>query len=212
MMEINTNKFGLLCFCILSSLLTLLNGCKAETKKLSVEDYIKFTSSVNSPLILEKEINDIKYSIKLITPELRAIQSGKSFKSSYEINEEVKKLTNQINVTLLISDASKESHIVKQSVFDNKSFAKIIDYCSEKIYTDFYLIENGKKYFPSLVFLDPANSISPVIRISAAFNKVFNPNLDLVFVFNDKIYDTGYLKFNYTNKVINTLPKLEYKN
>lgn len=212
MMGIKTNKFYVVCFSVLSSLLTLFNGCKAEIKKLSVEDYIKFASSANSPLLLEKEINDIKYSLKLVTPELRAIQSGKSFKSSYEINEEVKKLSNQINVTLLISDASKESHIVKQSVFDNKSFSKIIDYCNEKIYSDFYLIENDKKYFPSLVFVDPANSISPVIRISAAYNKVFNSNSDLVFVFNDKIYDAGYLKFNYANKEINSLPKLEFKN
>lgn len=189
--------------------LSLSFSCSDSTR-LFPSEYKQFVNSDECPLIQSKEINAIKYTVRLQPPELTALNCvGDSIKTESDFSRHLTYYADKMNVILLIGDADESEHLVKKTIFDPTKFHSILSYANTKLAEEVILVQDDDTLYTSLIHLEPANSMQPFLRISMNFHGV-NPNAKAyTIVFNDNIFQSGPMKFRYSSELFKELPTLK---
>jgi hypothetical protein len=186
----------------------LLFSCSRD-HKLSVSEYIAFVNNSENGFISNRTFNGVNYRSSMVTPEILAIRSGnRTTLTKKQFEDELKTRENKLNFVFTISDESG-SNKVKEIVFNELAYSKILKYSNALINEDFKLLQGKDTIYCALVHLEPANSISPVLRLTIAFNGVNmkNPG-DLTLFFNDNIFLNGPLKFHFNKELFTNKPEI----
>ena len=205
-MEIRLNK---LLRVLLVHGLALTFSC-SDQNCLILEEYRQYLNSEECPLNTSKEINDIKYAVRVQPPQLTLMNSvGDSIKTELDFNRYLKYYMDKWNVVLLISDADQSDHLVKRTIFDQAKFQAILSYANTELAENVMLVQDNDTLYTSLIHLEPANSMQPLLRISMNFQGN-NPNAEsYTIIFNDDIFQNGPMKFRYTSEQFKNLPTLK---
>ncbi len=187
-----------------------LAGCKQNTE-MSKDAYISYLASSKSGLVISKNLNGIVYTVKCQTPELICFSENEDNKfTKTEFEQLMKSYDDKIRISLVIEDEGQKSISVKNAVYNKEIYSSIVGYANTELQSDIYILENKKKMKCDLTHLEPANSITPVLRIASAFSNI-NYKQGFVFVFNDNIFSNGPIKFNFSSDIFNQLPKLKFE-
>ncbi|MDP1801743.1 MAG: hypothetical protein Q8L81_10345 [Bacteroidota bacterium] len=185
--------------------------CACNKKKsLASDDYIKYLNSKDGGLINLKEFNDIVFKAKIQTPEMIAL----SYSSGSEMNQikykkDLQDHKGQINFIVLIEDANSNKK-VKEAVVTKETYGQILAYGNTGLKDDFKLIQGVDTIYCSLVIVEPANSLQPIVRIALSFSGVNSlSESDLTLIYNDKIFNQGPIKFNYSKSTFQNIPDLK---
>jgi hypothetical protein len=191
-------------------LLVMLFGC-GQKKIMTQEEYKNFVSSESSELVKSKIFNKINYTCRLQPPELSAlVYSSTTFTSQADFESEKKSFDNQLNFVIVIEDEQGGRNLVKRAVFDKESYSSILTYANRELQNDFKLSLADKGELKcSIVHVEPANSIQPVIRIAVSFNIQNIKTEDYTLIFDDNFFNNGKIKFIYDKKILDNLPTLK---
>jgi len=197
-------------FCLLLLASALQFGC-GPAENLFMRDYIRYLNSEQCPLYSSKTQDKIKFECRLQTEDLITLLSaGPNFETTKAFEAEKAEHAGQLNVVFIISDEIAKEHQVKERIFDKKLYSSMLSYANTELQYDFNLqLENGDVVPCNLVHLEAANSVKPVIRITAAFNCSGAKLEGCSLMFDDKLFNTGRMKFYYAADVFKDLPKLK---
>lgn len=183
----------------------LLFGC-TQNNSLNKEDYLAFLTSGGGQFFKERQINRLSYKLKMQLPEYTLLKRNDSINSVEKFNQELALDKDKLSFVMILGD-EKESQRVKEIVYKPELFGRLIDYAGLELASDFKLVQGKDTLSCAFVYLEPANSLQPVIRLSLAFEKVKRSS-DCTLIFNDKLFNNGEIKFHYGIETFNDLPKL----
>ncbi len=182
----------------------------SKNKELNQKEYLNFLNSEDSDLLVVKTLNNIQYTLRCQTPEQQCLSANKSIiKSQEDFENLMKDYKDRLNFILIIEDKKGGSNEVKQAVFNKESYGNILGYANSELGKDISLVTEKEILPCSLVHLEPANSIQPVLRLAVLFSGIKQTNNEVTFVFDDNIFKNGPIKFNYSQKTFTELPKLK---
>jgi hypothetical protein len=187
----------------------LIGGC-SNKRKLPPKEFIGFLSSSESGLTLKKNFNGINYKARMYTPELLALtQSESPINSEPELKKKAAECSDRLNFIFFIEDESKINYTVKSTVFDKQRYGAIMAYANTDMKNDFMLVQGKDTLACSILHLEPANSVHPLLRISLGFNGVNPTTKEYTLVYNDNIFNNGPIKFHYSQSTFDHLPEVK---
>jgi len=111
------------------------------------------------------------------------------------------------------SDETKE--ILSHNNMEEDSYFQMLDYLSNGIQNDFYLVENGDTLPCLLCHYERNYGLTSLNRISLAFQNKHKTNMkytgDKILAYEDKLFDIGLVHFKIREESLNNLPILSYE-
>jgi hypothetical protein len=175
---------------------------------LNAEDYLKYFNSSENELLLDKELNGIRYKLRLLTPEYMTLNQSRGRYDTGQLANSLESFQYQKNFVFVIEDAGKSFNRVKSTVFNTERYGTILDYANTDLKNDFMIVREKDTLYCDLVHVEAANSLQPKVRLSLVFSSRDKVMDGFTLLFHDNIFNNGPLKFNYSNKVLKDLPEL----
>ncbi len=164
-------------------------------------------------LVSTKEFGKINLSIRYRPIDemiLEENQAGTINDSVYKAG--LKKYKNLQYFTFTISSADNNEILDEGN--EDTDYYKLLDYLSNSIESDFFLIENGDtlpcvlSHYERNFGLSPKNNVSLAFKSNSLGREFEN---DKIIAYDDHLFDVGLLHFKFSKENLNKLPILEYE-
>lgn len=148
-------------------------------------------------------VANTEYSVLYSHPQYEAL---KRIRDDQNVSEEL--------VTNLIQESSEQlifyirlrdvdnKNLLKKDIEDNKFYDERLMYLLGDIKDDFSLLNGTDTISCSIHHFERGYGINPSLNITLAFNKPSKMN-DFTFIYNDRLFGAGKLKFHYFSEEIN---------
>ena len=189
----------------------MMFSCKQQNLKST--DYVKWVEEKDNGIRVEKEIEEYKFTVQyspidyLIIKDLYA--QGKEITEKL-VNEERKLREGEQYYLFQIAMVDQTQDLMKYNITDISDYEKRVNYFSFNIQNDLKLIDGNDTLDCKLHHFEQSYGLAPYITIGAVFDeKKENKNKnDKIFIYQDKILNTGTIKITIKDKSINNIPKL----
>lgn len=197
---------GLLNF-IIVFVVVLICGCAKN--ELNPDEYINYVESEKNNIKNSKQIEDLNFSLQYCPTEYLLLKEFKTNNLSEKLLAERKKENENMVFFKLRISAKNNPDILNYKISSNDDYYERIQYLSYGFEEDIALLNGKDTLFPALFHFERTYGVVPFADFMLAFNaKIIEPEKFLVII-DDKIFDTGLLKFSYSNKDIQNIPKLK---
>jgi hypothetical protein len=183
-----------------------------EDKDVSLDpaSYVSWFRSSAHGLRRKKTINDIVYSLQFKSPEYVAlIESNKDAVSGEKVRRRAGELQGLSYFDFVISLKEGSGELLKYNLASADEYQNRVKYMSFDMQKDVKLVQ-GKDTIPcGLYHFERIYDIAPYSNYLLAFDsKRIDPSKELVFVFDDKVFHNGLVKFTFSPNKLVYLPKL----
>lgn len=171
-----------------------------KTKRENLLDLFK---EANGNLTESKIIEDFEFKLTYKPHLVMIIQDKDSIPDIETIKSEALQYENLHYMTLSIKNKTWNSELLKFNAGSPEEYSERINYYSFRCQNDLYFIEDKDTLKGAFVNFERAFDISPVLNITIAFErKRKGPYHDLSFVYDDKIFNNGKIKFELNSELI----------
>lgn len=184
-----------------------LSNTKTE---LPLEQFVKWVGEKDHDLSKTKDISEMSYHLSYMPKECMAYMELN--KPNYT-NEELEAVLNHykemtyFNFRIELKQAQGE--ILKYNLTSAQQYNERINYVSFQMQNDIYLVQGNDTLIPGLYHFERTFDVAPFMTVMLAFdNKKFNPEDEFTIVYNDKLFNKGFIKYNYKPKQLIDLPNL----
>jgi hypothetical protein len=190
------------------------NGGPSELQNanldLSVSQFNEWAADKKNYLIRDKELSDIKYQLSFMPKECLAYRELKNAEYSKEQFEEAKKHyegMSYFNFRMEVIDGTGE--LLKHRLSSANEYNNRINYLAFEMQKDIFLVQGKDTLYPGLYHFERVFEAAPYTTIMLAFDNLkFNPEKEFTVVCNDKLFNKGYIKYNYRTNQIIDLPNI----
>lgn len=178
-------------------------------KFLNEKEYLNYLRSAESGLTQHQLLNGVDYCLTYLPPEYMSLMRRETVGPESDSSSK-KGQTEPINFTLLLQDEDKDEFQVK-SLVNTGDFNAVLQYANSDMKQDVRLLVGYDTLYCSLLHMEPANSLLPMVRISMVFFAPASQDLKdgFTLLYNDRIFNKGPLRYNYTNRLMAALPQLK---
>lgn len=174
---------------------------------LSGDDYLKFIQEPENGFFLEKRVDDIEFKLQYTTTEYMLINELRKT----EIHKEVLDNKKRENEGLLffkfkISSTQGGDILSFRSNSQEETYERI-NYMSYGMEQDLVLVNDKDTIYPSLFNFARTYGVVPYADFIFAFDSKIGEH-DILILFDDKIFNSGLLKFKIDKEDLKNLPKL----
>lgn len=209
-------------------LLTTLWSCSADTAnetetvndehlslsntktELPLEEFVKWVGDKQNDLSKSKEISEMKYHLTYVPKECMAFLELKD--EAYtpeEFNSALNsyKTMSYFNFRIELKDGKGE--LLKYNLTSPQQYTERINYVSFGMQKDIFLVQEKDTLLPGLYHFERTFDVAPFTTVMLAFdNEKFDPEKEFTIVYNDRLFNKGYIKYNYQPKQLIDLPNL----
>lgn len=199
-----------------SILLILLNlsfgGC--NKKDLSPADYVSYCNDPGNGLKQEKTIQDIKYTLQYEPAEyLMAEKTGARDINKVQYKELGKQFSGLQYFVLRIEALNGEADPLKVGISDKQAYFDRIQYVSFEVQNDLKVLEGNDTLQCRIAHLERMYNIAPFVSLVLGFDmspiSAGSKIKDKVFIYSDKTFGTGTVRFVIRSKDIEQLPSIK---
>lgn len=209
-------------------LLTTLWGCSADTAnetepvndehlslsntktELPLEEFVKWVGDKQNDLSKSKEISEMKYHLTYVPKECMAFLELKDEAYTPEqFNNSLNsyKTMSYFNFRIELKDGKGE--LLKYNLTSPQQYTERINYVSFGMQKDIFLVQEKDTLLPGLYHFERIFDVAPFTTVMLAFdNEKFDPEKEFTIVYNDRLFNKGYIKYNYQPKQLIDLPNL----
>lgn len=177
---------------------------------LPLDGFVNWVAAKENDLTKAKEISEITYRLSFMPKECLAYIETKNTEFSTELFEEAKTHYNGMtyfNLRIELKDGSGE--LLKHNLNSGQQYNDRITYMSFKMQKDIFLVQGKDTLSPGLFHFERIYEVAPYATVMMAFdNEQFNPEEEFTIVYDDKLFNKGYLKYNYSTKQLIDLPNI----
>lgn len=189
-----------------------LNEVILETPKmLTPANYVTWVKEPKNGLQKEKEINDLVFSLLYQPAEYIICQDLKKENiSSAELKKELEARSELEYYHLRIGAKDYNGELLKYDLGNGHEYTERVDYYAFKFEKDITLVAGTDTVSCSIFHYERTFDVAPYSSFLLAFKiPAKDKGKDRTIVIDDKIFNKGTVKFFFSEKRINTLPKLE---
>lgn len=178
--------------------------------ELPLDQFVKWIGNKENDLSKTKEISEMNYHLTYMPKECMAYMELKNENYTKEQFEEglnhYKEMT-YFNFRIELKEGQGE--LLKYDLRSPQQYNARINYVSFEMQKDIYLVQGKDTLLPGLYHFERIFEVAPFTTIMLAFdNKKFNPENEFTVVYNDKLFNKGFIKYNYKQKQLIDLPNL----
>jgi hypothetical protein len=180
------------------------------TKKMSVNEFISWCANENNKLSKVKTIADMAYKLSYLPTEAMAYLELRTEEYTAEKFQKTCKSYNQMTYfKFRIEALGGNGELLKYNLQSPQQYDYRVKYTSFDMQNDVYLVQGKDTLKPGLFQFERIFEAAPYGTAMFAFdNTLFNKNNEFTVVYNDKLFDKGFIKFNYKNKQLINLPNI----
>lgn len=184
-----------------------LSNTKTE---LPLEQLVKWVGEKENDLSKTKDISEMTYHLSYMPKECMAYMELQN--KSYS-KEELQKALGYYNAmtyfNFRIELKEGQGELLKHDLNSPQQYNDRINYVSFEMQKDIFLVQGKDTLFPGLYHFERTFDVAPFTTVMLAFdNEKFNPSDEFTVVYNDKLFNKGFIKYNYKPKQLIDLPNL----
>jgi len=186
--------------------LIFLGGCNKSLGPVEFSRHInnipELKSQVkNNQFVLEAEFKPSEY--------MALLEFSPDNITSKKFDEIVKQYENSTHFTVKFFASDKASEMLRHNLQGDESYYDRIHYLSTDISSDFSLIQGEDTTPCSLHIYERAYSIRPFQQVVLVFETEVGDSEDFELIYNGRLSNYDMLRFPYSHKVIQKIPKLK---
>lgn len=192
----------------LSETITNVQDYTKET--ISVEEFGDWSTKSEHKLTKSKDISDIRFSLSYLPAEILAHLELRN--ESYDLSKFQRILRNYSEMTYFnfrIEVIEGNGELLKYQLRSPAEYEARIRYLSFEMEKDVYLIQGKDTIHPGLLHFERIFEVAPFSNIMFAFdNKEFKKDLEFTVVYNDRLFEKGFVKYYYKNNQLINIPTI----
>lgn len=179
-------------------------------EKLSVQEFATWCADRNNKLSKSKDIADIRFDLSYMPKESMALLELRTEQYDYpKFKETCNHYADMTYFNFKIEVINGSGELLKYKLDSPSQYEARVKYMSFEMQKDIYLIQGKDTLLPGLFQFERIFEVAPYSTVMFSFdNKKFNRNNEFTIVFNDKLFEKGFVKFNYKNKQLINVPNI----
>ncbi len=181
----------------------------AETS-MPLDKFAEFIADKENELTKNKEISDINFQLSYMPKEYLAYLELKNEDYNKEqFDEAVTHYKNMSYFNLRLHLVKGQGELLKYNLVSPQQYEARIKYMSFEMQKDVFLVQGNDTLYPGLFHFERIFEVAPYATVMLAFdNEKFKPEQEFTVVYNDKLFNKGYIKYNYKNNQLIDLPNI----
>ena len=181
-----------------------------SAEKMSLKEFMGWCADKNNKLSKEKDIEDMRFKLSYLPPEAMAfleLRTEKYDLSKFQKTSKDFSEMSYFNFRIEVIDGTGE--LLKYKMQSPSQYDARIKYASFEMQNDLYLVQGQDTLLPGLFQFERIFEVAPYATMMFAFdNKKFDKTSEFTIVYNDRLFEKGFVKFNYKNKQLINLPNI----
>lgn len=179
-------------------------------EKVTVQEFVTWCADKNNKLCKSKDISDIRFNLTYMPAPSMAFLELRTetydFPKFQETCDHYAEMT-YFNLKLEVIDGTGE--LLKYKLQSPAQYDQRVKYMSFDMQKDICLVQGKDTLLPGLFQFERIFEVAPYSTVMVAFdNKKFNRDNEFTIIYNDKLFEKGFVKFNYKNKQLINLPNI----
>jgi hypothetical protein len=185
-------------------------GPEVKAISMNVADFVKWCYDKKNQLNKVKEISELKYNLCYMPAASMAFVELRTEQYDYtKYKETCLNYSEMTYFNLKIEIPKNSGEILKYNLSSAGQYDKRVRYISFDMQNDICIIQDKDTLKPGLYQFERVFEVAPYATVMLAFdNKKFKPEKEFTICYNDKLFDKGYVKFNYKNGQLVNLPNI----
>lgn len=185
-------------------------SCGNGRKALAPEQYMSWIKSSEKDLVKIKEVKGYRFTVKLQPAELLVLRHQERFNSQSSVDSLINIQKGVVNLVMDIGSADNQHPLLRANLASEEEYYQRMFYYTSEVQKDIYLVEGSDTLPCSFYHFEQTFNITPVNSMIMEFERK-NPQAgyqDITLVYEDRMLNTGMLKFSFKKSFLNNLPQL----
>lgn len=221
--------YGIFVFCVVSCIGFSACGDDSKNEILAssdhveqweVKDYSRENMTVNefagwcaddrNNLNKIRDVEEMKYKLSYLPAEAMAyLELRKEEHDLAKYKKVIEDYSEMSYFNFRIEVKNNKGELLKYQLSSPGQYEDRVKYFSFEMEKDICLVQGRDTVFPGLFQFERIFEVAPYANVMFAFdNKKFNKDEEFTIVYNDKVFEKGFIKFNYKNKQLINLPNI----
>ncbi|MBL7884406.1 MAG: hypothetical protein JNL69_10090 [Bacteroidia bacterium] len=177
---------------------------------MSLDRFVEFVANKENQLTKNKEISDINFQLAFMPKEYLAYLELKN--ENYSKEQFAKTASHYEGMSyfnLRLHLLKGQGELLKYNLSSGQQYEARIKYMSFEMQKDVFLVQGNDTLLPGMFHFERIFEVAPYATVMLAFdNAKFNQEEEFTIVYNDKLFNKGFIKYNYKNNQLIDLPNI----
>ncbi|MFL5763544.1 MAG: hypothetical protein ACJ77K_06335 [Bacteroidia bacterium] len=185
-------------------------GLPNRNTQLELPQYAAWVQNEENDLVKNKTINDVNYQVAFLPVEFMAYTELKHQEYTEQQFKETKAhYAGMSYFKLRIEVKDHTGEILKYELSSAQQYNQRLDYMAFRMQNDLCIVQGKDTLYPGLYHFERSYDLAPFADVMLAFdNQKFHPEEEFTIVYNDQLFNKGYLKYIYHQKQLIDLPNI----
>lgn len=186
------------------------NVLKHVNEQLPLNEFISWTVNEENGLAKMKKINDIDFKIAYLTaPQLAYMElKGRPY-SKEEFEQTLQNYTSMTYFNFRVELNGGSGELLKYQLHSAQQYDQRINYMAFGMEKDICLVQGTDTLNPGMYHFERIYDVAPYATVMLAFdNKKFDKTKAFSVIYNDRLFNKGYIKYMYKSNQLIDLPNL----
>ncbi|MES2680889.1 MAG: hypothetical protein V4635_13440 [Bacteroidota bacterium] len=177
---------------------------------VTLGEFVAWCANRKNRLAKEKTISDIRYNLTYLPTETMAFIELRNEKYDFEKFRKVcEGYTEMVYFKFRIEALEGSGELLKYDLRSSSEYESRVRYLSFDMQMDLFLVQGSDTISPGLYHFERAYGVAPYATVMLGFSRnQLNSRKEFTVVFNDRLFDKGFIKFNYADGQIINLPNI----
>jgi hypothetical protein len=174
-------------------------------------EYVKWVSNEQNGVSKSKTIDEVKYLLQYKPHDyLACMELKKDTVNKSEVEKKEQEFKGMLYFDFKIHIPNGSAEFLKYNISSTTEYQQRVTYCSFSMQYDISIVQN-KDTIPCTMYLfERAFDVAPEGTFLLGFDEAaLDVNKEMTFVFSDRLFKKGAIKFTFAPKVLNNIPKLK---
>jgi hypothetical protein len=176
--------------------------------QLELPVFVKWVENEENELVKNKTISEINYQVAFLPCDYLAYTELKNEDYTPQQFEQTKKNYEGMSYFKLRIEVKEHTgELLKYALSSARQYNERISYMAFRMQQDLFLVQGKDTLYPGLYHFERAYDLAPFADVMLAFdNAKFHPENEFTIVYNDRLFNKGYIKYIYRQKQLIDLP------
>lgn len=177
---------------------------------LPMDEFVSFIADKENELTKNKEINDLNFQLSYMPKEYMAYLEVKNTEFTKEqLNEAINHYKNMTYFNFRLRLVKGQGELLKYNLVSPQQYEARIKYMSFEMQKDICLVQDNDTLYPGMFHFERIFEVAPYATVMMAFdNEKFDIKKEFTIVYNDKLFNKGFIKYNYKQNQLIDLPNI----
>ena len=190
-------------------LLSVLVLASCKKNSLNSSEYISFVEDESNNLLKKKAIEGLHFQMQYCPAEYLLLNEQKTTPVSGQMVDQKKR--DNINMLFFKLRINSEGNgdVLNYNIQSQDDYYARTQYLSYGFEEDIALVNGADTLFPAVFHFERTYGVAPFADFMIAFDTELKAQQDFQILIDDKVFNTGLLKFTYSYPDLQNIPQLK---